>query len=128
MLDRKEVEVATIDLPCGPFSTNDLYHPIVRNGKPALVRSKAYLNWIEAAGYLLNSQRPGRVSGPFASHIYIEDGVRLDIDNCVKSLHDVLQSQGVIDNDKLCRLLRVSYGRVEGLRIMVVKTKGGTVR
>jgi hypothetical protein len=123
MIDRPEREFVAIDLPMGPFSTNDLYQPIIRAGKPALVRSKAYLAWIEEAGYRLNVQRPGRVSGHFASNIYIEEGAK-DIDNCVKSLHDLLQKQGVIDNDKLCRKLKVDYGHVQGIRIMVVKTKG----
>lgn len=123
MLDRPERECVTIDLPCGPFSTNDIWAPVARGKYAAMVRSKAYLKWASDAGFLLNSQRPGRVDGHFALHLYVDAGRRLDLDNAIKASLDLLQAQGVIENDRKCVSIRAKRANVDGMRIMVVRTK-----
>jgi len=121
MLGRPEKECVMLELPA-PISTNKLWRPIKRNSSAAMVKSQEYLNWISEAGYKLNAQRPGMVVGHFALHLWIGSS-RIDLDNAIKATLDLLQSQGVIENDRLCVSLRVKRDEGDGMRAMVVKTK-----
>jgi Holliday junction resolvase RusA-like endonuclease len=121
MLGRPEKQYVVVELPM-PISTNRLWVPIRRGSSVSVVKSKDYLAWISEAGYKLNSQRPGMVVGHFAFHLWVGRN-RLDLDNAVKAALDLLQSQGVIENDRLCVSLRVKREDSYGMRAMVVSTK-----
>jgi Holliday junction resolvase RusA-like endonuclease len=121
MLGRPEKQYVVVELPM-PISTNRLWVPIRRGSSVSVVKSKDYLAWISEAGYKLNSQRPGMVVGHFALHLWVGRN-RLDLDNAVKAALDLLQSQGVIENDRLCVSLRVKREDSYGMRAMVVSTK-----
>lgn len=124
MLDRPEVQCVIIDLP-RPLSANQLWRPVRRGNGAAMVKSKEYLSWISECGFKLNVQRPGRVSGPYCLHLYVTKNWRGDLGNAEKAVSDILQSQGIVDNDKLCQAIRVKRADIEGMRCLVVATKEG---
>lgn len=89
-----------------------------------MVKTKDYLSWISEAGYMVNAQKPGMVAGKFVFHLFIPEKSRLDLDNAIKSVLDILQTQGIIENDRHCVEIRVKRANIEKMRAMVVKTKG----
>lgn len=123
MIERKPAQYVTIDLPA-PISTNKLWRPIVRGGKPAIVSTKEYLEWIGEAGWMLNAQRPGMVEGPYCITMKISRKSRADLDN-VKAVSDLLQTQGVIENDRLAERVVIERADIDGMQVMVVSTKAG---
>ena len=122
MLGRPEKQYVTIELPA-PISTNRLWTPIKRGSSVSVAKSKDYLAWISEAGYKLNAQRPGIVVGYFALHLWVGRAHKIDLDNAIKATLDLLQTQGVIENDRLCVSLRVKRDESDGMRAMVVSTK-----
>jgi len=111
-------------LPYAP-STNALWE-IARDrktGKPRLVKTDAYKAWLTHAGYVLNTQHPDPVHGPYKITIQIRrDGSKMDVDN-MKAVSDLLEEHGVVDNDNLCELFtarRVTSG-YDGLVVRVEK-------
>ena len=111
-----------LELP-RPISTNAIWRNVVVAGKPRTLKSREYLAWESEAGLRLNTQRPGMVEGAYGLTITVTRKSRIDLDNCVKAVSDLLQSQGVIENDRLCEQLTVKRGDVEGMSVMVVSTK-----
>ena len=99
----------SISLPFPP-STNRLWRVV--NGRAIL--SKAYREWIAAAGVELVTQRPKKHEGPVAVGIELgmPDRRRRDIDNCGKACLDLLRRHGVIEDDHsgIVRDLRVRVG------------------
>ncbi len=125
MLGRPEVQCATVELP-RPLSTNAIWTPVRRAGAGAtMVKSKAYLAWLSECGLRLNVQRPGHVSGKYALHVYVSRDWRGDLSNAIKSVEDLLVAHGVTDDDKHCVSIRAKRANIEGMRVMVVATKGG---
>lgn len=124
MLGRKPSEYAAIDLP-PPISANRIWRNVVIGGKPRTLKSKEYLQWVSDAGAMLNAQKPGVVEGHYALTITVSDKCRLDLDNCIKATNDLLQSQGVVTNDKLCREITIRHGSCDGMKVLVVSTNGG---
>lgn len=123
----KEAQVSTVNLP-RPISANKIRAAVrLKKGGARIVDSLAYVNWKVEAGYKLNSQHPAKVPGYFGLYLQIEDGLGIDLDNSVKAAMDALQNGRVIENDKFCRFLEVKWSsEVEGMRAMVVATKGPT--
>lgn len=122
MIGRASVQAVIIDLP-KPISVNAMWRNVVINGKPRTLKSKDYLAWVDEAGWKLNAQQPGIVDGTYALTITVTRKSRIDLDNTIKAVNDLLQSQGVITNDRLCEMLHVKRGDVDGMRVMVVSTK-----
>lgn len=87
-------------------------------------RSPAIVKWTRLAdGYTYQQKRwinQHKITGPFRIHITwtkAEQG-KSDIDNRIKPLLDYLQRIGVIENDKMCRVMTVSYGETNyGCRV-----------
>jgi crossover junction endodeoxyribonuclease RusA len=123
MIGRASVQAVIIDLP-KPISANAIWRNVVVGGKPRTLRSREYLAWVDEAGLRLNTQRPGMVSGHYALTITVTRKSRIDLDNTVKAVNDLLQSQGIVTNDRLCEQLLVKRGDVEGMRVMVCSTRG----
>ena len=95
MLGRPSVEVVMLDLP-RPISTNAIWRNVVVTGKPRTLKSREYLAWESDAGLRLNTQRPGMVEGAYGLTITVTRKSRIDLDNCVKAVSDLLQSHGFI--------------------------------
>lgn len=87
----------TLTLPTPP-SVNKLFRNVRGVGR---VKSRAYKDWIGHAGWVLRSQRPGRISGRVVIVLSVEQaGPMSDIDNRVKALFDLLVAHSVIDDDR----------------------------
>lgn len=126
MLGRQSVEFVALDLP-KPISTNNLWKPVKRGQHAYMVASKEYLEWQSLAGLTLNTQRPGVVEGPYALTITVSSKWRGDLGNAEKACSDLLQSQGVIENDKHAQEITIRRGDCEGMRVLVVSTKSKEV-
>ena len=122
MLGRESVQFVAVDLP-KPISTNNLWKPVKRGKHAYMIASKEYLDWQALAGLTLNTQRPGLVEGPYALTITVSSKWRGDLDNCIKAASDVLQSQGVIENDKHAQEITIRRGDCEGMKVLVVSTR-----
>ena len=120
-MDRAPTQYVVLDLPPS-VSTNCLWYPVIIKGKAQLVKSATYKAWIAEAGYALNTQRPGKVEGPYVLTILLPDSSKLDADNSVKCVSDLLQAHGVIVNDKLAREVRVKRGDYPEMKVTVVST------
>jgi Holliday junction resolvase RusA-like endonuclease len=64
------------------------------------VSSPALTQWKKDAGWLLQSQRPARVEGPYRFAIYLPSGMRGDVDGRIKAALDLLVAHGVTSDDK----------------------------
>lgn len=86
-----------LTLPIPP-SVNAMFRNVRGVGR---VKSKAYLDWLGHAGWVLRSQRPGAIKGRVLVVVSAEQaGAASDIDNRIKALFDLLVSQGVIEDDR----------------------------
>lgn len=94
---RAEADLVRLLLPV-PVSVNAIYSPRAGGG---LRLSDAYSAWISEAGWRLNIQRPGRVSGNYQLVMRVPEESRADIDNLAKGMSDLLQLHGVVSNDRL---------------------------
>ncbi|WP_331316497.1 hypothetical protein [Methylobacterium mesophilicum] len=95
-LGRRVVDSVTVLLPVPP-SVNALYR---HGGGKGPHRSDVYRSWIDGAGWRLQAQRPGRVPGPYVLLLAVPRTSRMDLDNSVKAVSDLLQRHGVVDNDR----------------------------
>lgn len=95
-----------------PPSTNQLY----ATGSGRRVKTRRYKAWIDEAGWSLLIQKPPVVDGKFTLSIWHSG--RADLDN-IKAVPDLLQSMGLVENDRLMVELhvyrsegpfRISYG------------------
>jgi Holliday junction resolvase RusA-like endonuclease len=93
---RAESECVRLMLPV-PVSVNEIYSRRVGGG---LRLSDAYSAWISEAGWRLNMQRPGRVSGNYQLTLRLPTESGLDLDNGIKATSDLLQLHGVVSNDR----------------------------
>ena len=119
-MDRKAVGYVALDLP-RPISTNALWRP--RPG--GMCKTQAYKNWLTEAGLVLNTQRVGKVEGPYAITISVSRQWKGDLDNAVKATSDLLQAHGVIDNDKLAQMVTIKRADIPGVTVLVCSTSGG---
>lgn len=118
---RPVADSVRLDLPFPP-SVNALW----KRGRTGMYRSPSYMTWINAAGWELNRQRPGCIIGPYSLLIAVErrDNRRRDIDNLVKSISDLLQQHGVIENDSLAQSVTALWADdVKGCRVVITSVK-----
>lgn len=124
MTPRKPAQAVVIELP-PPISVNALYRAIVRSGSrvPVNIKSEKYRDWIVGAGQILEEQNPGHVAGPYGLRISLPVKCRMDLDNSVKCVSDLLQSHNVIENDRLMQRLEVWRGAGETMQVYVISTR-----
>jgi Holliday junction resolvase RusA-like endonuclease len=96
--------VIKIHLP-RPISVNALYRNVPGKGR---VKTKDYRVWERAAKWEILAQGSPRMSGPYEIEILVRPG-REDVPNLEKCVSDVLQSAGVIENDRLCQRLIIAW-------------------
>lgn len=87
-----------LNLPRPP-SVNNLFVNVPGKGR---IKSADYRNWIATAGWMLKAQRPASIKGGYRVLILVGP-TRADLGNCEKALSDLLQTHGVIENDRLCQ-------------------------
>lgn len=78
-----------------PPSVNRVWRSV--RGK--VIKSADYKNWLNMAGWQIQAQRPGKIDGAYTLHVTFPECMRGDLDNRVKAISDILQKQGVIEND-----------------------------
>ena len=96
----------TFSLPMPP-STNALYRNVPGKGR---VKTADYRAWIASAGWELKMQgvvTHAPLLAEMECRIRLAPRSRIDIDNAVKPLFDVMQSMGLIKNDRQIKRLSV---------------------
>jgi len=83
----------------------------------------AYEAWKASAGLILNVAAAGkRIDGPYALSLRVGcmTGRRLDLDNYLKPVNDLLQSCGAIRNDSDCQAIDLAWATgVQGAVVTV---------
>lgn len=107
----------TLSLPA-PLSVNATRRIDWRN----YPKVKAWL--AEADGIFLQQKRalmPLAIKGPFEVTIVLRDGSRIDADNAIKAVIDVLRRFRLVADDRpeLMRRVVVEFGDVEGCQVTV---------
>jgi Holliday junction resolvase RusA-like endonuclease len=128
-LDRYRVErkpipdnLIVLELPHLPPSTNNLYINVRGRGR---VKSGKYVDWLNTAGLILNSQTKGRITGRVDILILVEDcHPQRDASNTIKPVEDLLVKCGVIQDDR-AKFVRGCGARwdqtIRGVRIEITK-------
>ena len=111
-----------ISLPRPP-SVNALYANVPGKGR---VKSARYRTWLNAAGWEIKAQKPGKVKGDYRLWLYCQrpDRRRRDLGNLEKPISDLLVAHGVVSDDSACVELHVYWagsGRECEVRIDAVQ-------
>ena len=90
-----------------PPSTNRLW----RMGRGKMFRSPQYMDWLDDCLYLIRRQEIAPIKGAYKLVVCVRrpDKRRRDIDNYLKSLSDLLQKAGVVEDDCLCQMLLCAW-------------------
>jgi crossover junction endodeoxyribonuclease RusA len=97
-----------LSLPFPP-SVNSLWR-VGRSG--GMYRSPKYAEWRKSALWEVTAQvRTRKIKGEYklTVHVVRPDKRHRDLDNIIKALSDILESSGVIENDKLCQHLEMKW-------------------
>lgn len=117
---RAPVDRVWLILPTPP-SVNAL-HTLARG---RMILSDAYRAWKEEAGWRLLSQRPGRIVGQYELAIWLcAKETKIDADNGIKAISDLLQAHGVIDNDRKAESVDITWGSPSGALVSVTAVTG----
>ncbi len=114
---RAGVSRVDLDLP-EPPSTNELFAntsherraAAMASGRklPGRVKTVAYKTWLNAAGWMLTSQRPGRIEGRYTLEVWAARSGK-DLGNLEKALSDLLVEHGVIADDSLSTRITLEW-------------------
>ena len=100
-----------------PPSTNALYRNVAGKGR---VRTERYVTWANAAGWLIQAQRPDRVPGRICLDISVQrQRANSDISNRIKAVEDLLVALGVIDDDKNVDQVTIRWASITGCNITI---------
>lgn len=119
--------VIALDLPFPP-SLNNLYPTRSGGGRG---KSEEYEAWIHAAGWELKRQRPSCAIGSVEITITLQEQTkRMDIDNRIKALLDLLVSHGIIESDHngIVRKVTAQWGDVLGAHVEIASAPTWTPR
>ena len=121
---RPDCDTVVIDLPL-PISTNDLH----ASSFATVRRSERYRTWARAAGTMLNAQRPGSVRGPYAITLLVNPRrSRVDLDNTIKGISDLLQEHRIIENDRMAQRVTLEWSdAIPGSRVFVERWRKESV-
>ena len=104
----------TFSIPTPP-SVNKAFDNIPGKGRG---RATRYREWAKAAGWLINTQRVGQIQGKVNVTLEVPRIKNADIDNRIKATLDLLQTMGVIENDKLVEQITARWK--DGIQAMLV--------
>lgn len=94
--ERKAVDRVVLRLPMPPSS-----NAVWAQRKGGGVRlSDRYRRWLTDAGWRINVQKPGRIAGGYVLTMWLPAVSRMDQDNAIAGVSDILQSFGIIGNDR----------------------------
>src|SRR5687768_6995399 len=102
-----------------PPSTNGLFANIPGKGR---VKTAAYRDWIEAAGYEILAQGRQKIRGKVSIAILASrpDKRKRDCSNLIKPLEDLLVRMAVIEDDSFVERLSVQWTDTgEGVTVIV---------
>lgn len=108
-----------ISLPVVPPSANVMW----RHGRGKTYRAPKYKNWLNTMGLIAKSQMRGQPT--WAAPVKVSILMRRprknsDLDNRIKPLLDLLQSAGVIANDKLVVGINADWSdQIEAVEIVI---------
>lgn len=97
-----------VQLPVPP-STNNLFTSFADRGGVHRKKTKEYMGWIKAAGWMLNIQRPQPIKGRVNVSIMAPRNNRRDLDNHVKALLDLLVGHSLIEDDRKIERLDICW-------------------
>lgn len=108
--------VTKLELPFPP-SVNGMYF----NRRGGRTKTEEYKNWLNAAGLMLNRQKPRPVLFRASVSIDLDDRRRGDADNRAKPVLDLLVSRGVLggDSKKYVRRVSVGWEKLDGCRVTI---------
>lgn len=103
-----------------PISVNKAYrNATAKDHVKGRIKTKEHGTWAKAFGWDVRAamvhQKP--INGPYSIDIVIDRSKRhplADIENYSKVVSDALQDLGVIENDRNCEALRISWGEAQG--------------
>jgi Holliday junction resolvase RusA-like endonuclease len=110
-----------------PVSVNAMF----ADGKTRRHKSQRYCDWLLEAGYVLNSQKPPQIKGPYHITYAFQEGQdkrERDAFNLEKGVTDLLVKHGVVEGDsnKYLRKGSVEWDRsVIGVRITITPLEQG---
>ena len=113
---RQPVKRVELRLPV-PVSVNAIHSPRKGGG---LRLSDAYSAWIEAAGWRLLQQRPGRIVGRYQITLAVPEESRADLDNLIKATSDLLQLHGVVRNDRMASRIVLEWQRAHAEAVVEI--------
>lgn len=85
------------ELPVPPGTNNLFYN---KKGGGGRRKAKRYMEWINAAGWELQAQRPDRFPGEVHVVLFFPENKQRDIDGYIKPILDLLVTHRVIENDR----------------------------
>lgn len=92
-----------------PPSVNRLWRVSKAGG---MYRSPKYAEWRKATMWDVAAQAKGiKIKGEYKLTVNVvkPDKRHRDLDNIIKAVSDILESSGVIENDKLCQRLEMKW-------------------
>ena len=119
---RKAASSAWLTFETQPFSANAIW----RSFKGRTIKSRKYRDWIVAAGKELEAQAPACVAAPFGIRIALAKSCRMDCDNAIKPIVDLLRHHHVIEGDskKYMRKVEAYHSDHDETVVWVISTKG----
>lgn len=89
------------------------------------VKTQVYKDWLRDAGWQINAQRPGHVSGRYHLTIKVRRAsLRRDLDNYVKLTGDILVKMGIIDDDVHAESINLAWtDEGEGVSCMIASAQ-----
>lgn len=103
-----------------PPSINAQKAAVVVRGKPRLIKTKPYREWIDRSLLELTGQKGFDGDFIWRSDIHFPCNVsRLDIDNAVKALHDILVKAGKVPDDRYLADTRIRWASGDKILIYV---------
>lgn len=101
-----------------PPSVNACFSNVKGKGR---IRTERYRQWATAAGWDFNGK--GKIDGPFSVSITIDRSRRhplADVDNFIKPTVDLLQTHGIVTNDRMSESVSIRWGDADGGMIVHV--------
>jgi hypothetical protein len=120
---RQDADRVVLRLPV-PVSVNDMHAPRKGGG---IRRSDTYTAWIDAAGWRLTAQRPGRIAGRYTLDLGLPRERSFDLDACIKAASDLLQLHGVIRNDRDAERIGLWWQDETAEAVVVVAPAAGPI-
>ena len=106
-----------------PVLLNKLYQPIIRNGRPSLIKNKKAKDFIKVVQTEAIRQKVKKIDGKvsFKCDILIKDRKNYDIDSIIKLLFDSLNGIAYEDDKQIVELIMRKHidSEYDGLNILI---------